>query len=90
MESLNDQWSYYQEPADFQNSLLNVGGQAEGIGVSIQLQPIQPGSATDCPEDRQRLRARHRPADPGLARRGRRHPGRRRDHGRGRHSRSTA
>ena len=50
MESLNDQWSYYQEPADFQSSLLGVGGQAEGIGVSIQLQPIQPGSATDCPK----------------------------------------
>ena len=33
MQSLNDPYSYYQSPADFQDSLLNVGGQAEGIGV---------------------------------------------------------
>jgi carboxyl-terminal processing protease len=49
MASLNDPWSYYQAPEDFANSVLNVGGQAQGIGVEIQLQPIQPGSATACP-----------------------------------------
>ena len=48
MESLNDPWSYYQGPEDFASSLLSVGGQAEGIGVQIQLQPIQAGSAIAC------------------------------------------
>ena len=48
MKSLNDQWSYYQGPTDFQNSLLNVGGQAEGIGVQIQLQPVDPTSTQSC------------------------------------------
>ena len=48
MESLNDQWSYYQGPTDFQNSLLNVGGQAEGIGVQVQLQPVDPKSTASC------------------------------------------
>jgi carboxyl-terminal processing protease len=48
MQSLNDQWSYYQQPDDFENALLGVGGQAEGIGVSIQLQPVQAGATTDC------------------------------------------
>ena len=48
MKSLNDQWSYYQGPTDFQNSLLNVGGQAEGIGVQIQLQPVDPSSTQSC------------------------------------------
>jgi carboxyl-terminal processing protease len=50
LESLNDQWSYYQGPADFQNSLLNVGGQAEGIGVQVQLQPIDPAVTSSCPK----------------------------------------
>jgi carboxyl-terminal processing protease len=49
MESLNDPWSYYQGPEDFANSLLNVSGQAEGIGVAVQLQPIlASGAPTDC------------------------------------------
>jgi len=48
MESLNDPYSYYQGPEDFNNSLLSVGGQAEGIGVQIQLQAILPGGPTDC------------------------------------------
>ena len=48
MESLNDPWSYYQGPTDFQSSLLNVGGQAEGIGVQVQLQPVDPGSTIAC------------------------------------------
>jgi carboxyl-terminal processing protease len=48
MKSLNDQWSYYQGPTDFQNSLQNVGGQTEGIGVSIQLQPVDPTSTQSC------------------------------------------
>ena len=48
MESLNDPWSYYQGPTDFANSLLNVGGQAEGIGVQVQLQPVDPSAATSC------------------------------------------
>jgi hypothetical protein len=47
MEALNDQWSYYQGPTDFQNSLLNVGGQAEGIGVQVQLQPVDPKSTVE-------------------------------------------
>jgi carboxyl-terminal processing protease len=48
MESLNDQWSYYQGPSDFQNSLLNVGGQAQGIGVQVQLQPVDASSTATC------------------------------------------
>jgi carboxyl-terminal processing protease len=48
MESLNDPWSYYQGPSDFENSLLSVGGQAEGIGVSVQLQPVDPNSGLSC------------------------------------------
>jgi carboxyl-terminal processing protease len=44
MESLNDPWSYYQGPADFKSSLLSVGGQAEGIGVQVNLQPVDPQS----------------------------------------------
>ncbi len=48
MQSLNDPYSYYQGPADFQNSLLNVGGQAEGIGVQVQLQPVDPNSTATC------------------------------------------
>ena len=48
MESLNDQWSYYQAPTDFQNSLLSVGGQAEGIGVQVQLQPVDTTSTQTC------------------------------------------
>ena len=48
MESLNDQWSYYQAPTDFQNSLLGVGGQAEGIGVQVQLQPVDATSTQSC------------------------------------------
>lgn len=46
LEALNDQWSYYQAPADFQNSLLSVGGQAVGIGVQVQLQPVVASSTT--------------------------------------------
>ena len=48
MQSLNDPYSYYQAPADFQNSLLNVGGQAEGIGVQVKIQPVDPASTTAC------------------------------------------
>ena len=48
MESLNDPWSYYQGPTDFQNALLNVGGQGEGIGVEVQLQPVDPSSTQNC------------------------------------------
>ena len=48
MESLNDPWSYYQAPDDFQSSLLSVGGQAEGIGVQVQLQPVDPASSQNC------------------------------------------
>ncbi len=48
MESLNDPWSYYQGPSDFASSLLNVGGQAEGIGVQVQLQPVDPNSGLNC------------------------------------------
>ena len=43
-----DQWSYYEAPSDFQNSLLSVGGQAEGIGVMIKLQPVDPTSSLSC------------------------------------------
>jgi carboxyl-terminal processing protease len=50
MQSLNDPWSYYQGPADFENSLLDVGGQAQGIGVQVQLQPVDAtAGATACP-----------------------------------------
>jgi carboxyl-terminal processing protease len=48
MKSLNDPYSYYQAPADFQNSLLSVGGQAEGIGVQVKLQPVDPASTSAC------------------------------------------
>jgi carboxyl-terminal processing protease len=48
LESLNDQWSYYQAPEDFASSLQNVGGQAQGIGVQVQLQPVDPKSTTAC------------------------------------------
>jgi carboxyl-terminal processing protease len=49
LASLNDPWSYYQTPSDYRNSLLDVGGQAEGIGVYVKLQPIDPNSASlDC------------------------------------------
>jgi carboxyl-terminal processing protease len=47
--SLDDPYSYYQSPEDFRNALLNVGGQAEGIGVAIQLQPALGSGTTDCP-----------------------------------------
>jgi carboxyl-terminal processing protease len=40
MDSLNDPYSYYQGPVEFESSLLNVGGQAEGIGVQVQLQTV--------------------------------------------------
>jgi carboxyl-terminal processing protease len=51
MQSLNDPWSYYQGPADFENSLLDVGGQAQGIGVQVQLQPVDAtAGATACPK----------------------------------------
>jgi carboxyl-terminal processing protease len=48
LASLNDPWSYYQAPSDFQNSLLSVGGQAEGIGVFVKLQPVDPTDSLDC------------------------------------------
>jgi carboxyl-terminal processing protease len=48
MESLNDPFSYYESPSDFQNSLLSVGGQAEGIGVQVQLQPVDSASSINC------------------------------------------
>jgi carboxyl-terminal processing protease len=48
LESLNDPWSYYQEPQDFTNSLQNVGGQSQGIGVVVQLQPVDPSSTQSC------------------------------------------
>ncbi len=48
MQSLNDPWSYYQGPADFANSLLDVGGQAVGIGVQVQLQPVDPNTTPSC------------------------------------------
>jgi carboxyl-terminal processing protease len=51
MESLNDPFSYYESPEDFANSLLSVGGQAQGIGVTIQLQPIEAGASIDCSKD---------------------------------------
>ncbi|MGD0248690.1 MAG: S41 family peptidase [Candidatus Limnocylindrales bacterium] len=48
LASLNDPWSYYQAPSDYQNSLLGVGGQAEGIGVFVKLQPVDPADSLDC------------------------------------------
>src|SRR5450759_3411160 len=48
MQSLNDPYSYYQEPAAFQNSLLNVGGQAVGVGVQVTLQAVDPTNVIDC------------------------------------------
>ena len=48
MESLNDPWSYYQAPTDFESSLLSVGGQAQGIGVQVTLQPVDPNSGINC------------------------------------------
>lgn len=48
LEALNDQWSFYQAPEDFASSLQNVGGQAQGIGVQVQLQPSDPKSTTSC------------------------------------------
>jgi carboxyl-terminal processing protease len=48
LEALNDQWSYYQEPEDFASSLQNVGGQAEGIGVQVTLQPVDATSTVSC------------------------------------------
>jgi len=45
MQSLNDPWSYYQGPSDFASSLLNVGGQAQGIGVQVQLQFVDASPA---------------------------------------------
>ena len=68
MQSLNDPWSYYQGPADFANSLLDVGGQAIGIGVQVQLQPVDPNATAACTAIGGRLRAGDQPADPRLAR----------------------
>src|ERR1035437_1585437 len=48
MQSLKDPYSYYQAPADFQDSLLSVGGQAVGVGVQVQLQPTDPKSTIEC------------------------------------------
>jgi carboxyl-terminal processing protease len=49
LASLNDPWSYYQTPSDYRNSLLSVGGQAEGIGVYVKLQPTDPNAVSlDC------------------------------------------
>ena len=48
LESLNDPWSYYQAPQDFTSSLQSVGGQAQGIGVVVQLQPVDPSSTQSC------------------------------------------
>jgi carboxyl-terminal processing protease len=48
MESLKDPWSYYQGAQDFQNALLSVGGQAEGIGVGVNLQTVDPKSTQSC------------------------------------------
>jgi carboxyl-terminal processing protease len=48
MQSLNDPYSYYQAPADFQNSLLSVGGQAVGVGVQVTLQAVDPASTVEC------------------------------------------
>jgi carboxyl-terminal processing protease len=48
MQSLQDPYSYYESPEDFRNALLNVGGQAEGVGVQVQLQPALGSGTTDC------------------------------------------
>jgi carboxyl-terminal processing protease len=48
MESLNDPYSVYQAPSDFQASVLNVNGEAEGIGVQVQLQPVDSASTQSC------------------------------------------
>lgn len=48
LETLNDPWSYYQAPQDFASSLQSVGGQAQGIGVQVQLQPVDPTSTQSC------------------------------------------
>lgn len=48
LASLNDPWSYYQSPTDYQSSELSVGGQSEGIGVQVQLQPVDPTSTASC------------------------------------------
>ncbi len=48
LESLNDPWSYYQSASDYASTLLNVAGQAEGIGVQVQLQPVDPNSGLSC------------------------------------------
>ena len=48
LASLNDPWSYYQGPTDYQSSELSVAGQSEGIGVQVQLQPIDPASTASC------------------------------------------
>jgi carboxyl-terminal processing protease len=49
MKSLKDPYSYYENPDDFANSLLNVGGQQIGVGVVVQLQTAQGApSGTDC------------------------------------------
>jgi carboxyl-terminal processing protease len=48
MQSLNDPYSYYQAPADFQNTLQNVGGQAVGVGIQVQLEPVDPAGTQEC------------------------------------------
>ncbi len=48
MQSLNDPYSYYQAPADFQNTLQSVGGQAVGVGIQVQLEPVDPASTQEC------------------------------------------
>jgi carboxyl-terminal processing protease len=48
MQSLNDPYSYYQAPADFQNTLQNVGGQAVGVGIQVELEPVDPASTQEC------------------------------------------
>jgi carboxyl-terminal processing protease len=48
LESLNDPWSFYQAPQDFTSSLQDVGGQAQGIGVVLQLQPVDASSTQNC------------------------------------------
>ena len=49
LASLDDPWSYYETPSDFRKSLLDVGGQAEGIGVYVKLQRTDPAAtSTDC------------------------------------------
>jgi len=48
MQSLNDPYSYYQEPIDYQNTLLAVGAQAVGVGVQVTLQPVDANSTVEC------------------------------------------